>query len=169
MAKKKVEAKEKENLEDIDDNFFDDDDVESHYPEVEKVKVESPKKAPPDSYEDSEILDEEGYFGEDLAIEDLEPEITYKYLDLTLNRGTGENDYSLKVKGQSHGLLNALVKHLLTIEGVNVAAYKVTQIDPPELFIRLEKGFDIKDILHKGIDLLRNEIIEVQKAFNKVI
>ena len=67
-------------------------------------------------------------------------------------------------------MLNILVKHLLLIEGVNVAAYKVTNIEPPTVFIRLEnsKDYKIKDILYKGIESLRKEVIEVQKLFKKL-
>jgi DNA-directed RNA polymerase subunit L len=168
VAKKKVDSKEKDELEDLDDNLFDDGDIESHYPDVGKSKQDSAKKTPSDLIEDTQSLDEEDFLEEDFTIEETEPEITYKYLNLSINRGVTENDYSLKVEGQSHGLLNIFVKHLLDIEGVNTAAYKVTQIDPPELFIRIEKGYKIKDILHKGIDSLRNEISDVQKAFKKI-
>jgi len=168
VAKKKVDLKEKDEVEDLDDDLFDDEDIESHYPDVGKSKPDSLKKPSSDLAEDTQALDEEEFLDEDFTIMETEPEITYKYLNLIINRGVTENDYSLKVEGQSHGLLNIFVKHLLNIEGVNTAAYKVTQIDPPELFIRLEKGYKIKDILHKGIDSLRNEISEVQKAFKKV-
>ncbi len=53
---------------------------------------------------------------------------------------------------------------------VNVAAYKVTNIEPPTVFIRLEnsKDYKIKDILYKGIESLRKKVIEVQKLFKKL-
>jgi DNA-directed RNA polymerase subunit L len=169
MAKKKVATKEKKDLEDMDDDLFGDEDIESHYPDVAKIKSESPKKTSPASYDDEELEEEEEFLDEDFMVEEMEPEITYKYLDLSLSTGTGENDYSLSVHGQSHGFLNILVKKLLTLEGVNAAAYKVTQIDPPELFVRLEKGFDIKKILHEAISLLRDQVNETKKAFNKIM
>ena len=168
MAKKKVATKEKKELEGIDDDLFGDEDIASHYPDVAKIKSESPKKPSPASYDDEELMeDEEGFLNEEFMVGEMEPEIKYKYLDLSLSKGTGDNDYSLKVHGQSHGFLNILVKKLLTLEGVNAAAYKVTQIDPPELFVRLEKGFDIKKILHEAISLLREQVNETKKAFNK--
>jgi DNA-directed RNA polymerase subunit L len=169
MAKKKVDVKEKEELKHIDEDFFDNEDIETHYPDIEKIKSDSSKKPSSDSFEGADVLDEEELLNEDFSIEESEPEITYKYLNLTLNRGNGENDYTIRVEGQSHGFLNVFVKHLLQVEGVNAAAYKVTQIEAPELFIRLEKGFKIKDILHKGINLLRNEIADAQKSFSKLI
>ena len=162
-------GKENEGLKDIDEDLFDNDDIKSHYPDVEKIKSDSSKRTSSDSFEEADILDEEELLDESFSIEETEPEITYKFLNLSLNRENGENDYTLKVEGQSHGFLNVFVKHLLNVEGVNAAAYKVTQIEAPELFIRLDKGFKVKDILHKGINLLRDEIAEAQKSFNKLI
>jgi DNA-directed RNA polymerase subunit L len=62
-----------------------------------------------------------------------------------------------------------LVKHLLNIEGVNAAAYQVTRIDPPMVFIRIEDGKKIKNIIHKGIEALRKEVTEVEKLFSKLM
>ena len=83
-------------------------------------------------------------------------------------KGAKENDYTLSVEGQSHGLCNILVQHLLNTEGVNSAAYKITRINPPEIFIRLEDGFKVKSILFKAIESLRAEVTEVQKVFKKL-
>ena len=162
MAKKKVV--EEEDLDDEDDDFedFEDEEFESHYPEVKpkEESVEDPRTT------DEEDLDEEDF---EFEIEPSEPEQTYKYLQLTLHKTAGENDYSLKVEGQSHGFLNIFVKHLLTTEGVNSAAYRVTQIELPEIFIRLEEGYELKDVLYKGIDALRNEVSEAQTLFKKLM
>ena len=60
------------------------------------------------------------------------------------------------------------MQHLLETEGVNSAAYKITKITPPEIFIRLEDGYKIKKILFKAIETLRTEVSEVQKIFKKL-
>jgi DNA-directed RNA polymerase subunit L len=163
MAKKKVPKKEEDSEEDLGEfmeELLEEEEVESVYPKVEAKKgVES---VPPP---DEEIIEEEEF---ELEEEPLFPD--YKYLNLSLNKGQGENDYELIVEGQSHGFCNILVKHLLNIEGVNIAAYKATNIYPAQIFIRLEnsKNYKIKDILHKGIESLREEVLEVQKIFKKL-
>ena len=70
----------------------------------------------------------------------------YKYLNLEINKGLGENDYEISIEGQSHGFCNILVKHLLEIEGVNIAAYKVNNVELPKIFIRLENLKDLKNL-----------------------
>ncbi|MHA2288979.1 MAG: RpoL/Rpb11 RNA polymerase subunit family protein, partial [Promethearchaeota archaeon] len=119
----------------------------------------------------SEGLAEEGddsELEEDFEI-DTGPELPdYKYLKLGMNKGARDNDYTLTVEGQSHGFCNIFVQHLLDTEGVNSAAYKITRINPPEIFIRLEEGYKIKEILYKAIETLRAEVTEVQKVFKKL-
>ena len=62
------------------------------------------------------------------------------------------------------------MKHLLNIEGVNAAAYKVTGLVPAQVFIRLEDSekYKIRDILFKAIEALREEVLETQKVFKKL-
>jgi len=159
--KKKVEPEEDDDFEDLEE-----DDFESAYPEIEKKsseKLKDVKEPQPFAAEEEEEIEEFEY--------ELEEEVEipeYKYLNLILNKGISENDYELQVEGQSHGFCNILVKHLLIIEGVNMAAYKYTRIDPPQIFIRLEPGYKIKEIIHQGIESLREEILEVQKTFKKL-
>lgn len=163
MAKKKA-AKPTENdedeIDDLVDELFEDNEIESIYPKIkEKEEIEGPTSLD-ESIEEEDMefeLEEEARFPD------------YKYLNLEIKRGVGDNDYELFVEGQSHGFCNILVKHLLTLEGVNLAAYKYTKLEPATIFIRLEKGYKIKDILHKGIELLREEVISVQKVFEKLI
>ncbi|MFX0007992.1 MAG: RpoL/Rpb11 RNA polymerase subunit family protein [Promethearchaeota archaeon] len=166
MAKKKVPKKEEDTEEDLDEfmeELLEDEEVESVYPKVEDKK--EVKSVPPP---DEEIIEEGEEEEFELEEEPLFPD--YKYLNLSLNKGKGENDYELIVEGQSHGFCNILVKHLLNIEGVNIAAYKATNIFPAQIFIRLEnsKNYKIKDILHKGIESLREEVLETQKIFKKL-
>jgi DNA-directed RNA polymerase subunit L len=165
MAKKKAvktEDKDKEELDEIVDELLEDEEIESIYPKLEEKKEEEIK---PSSTE--EILEEE-----ELEFElEEEPRFPdYKYLNVEINRGEGENDYELSIEGQSHGFCNILVKHLLQVEGVNIAAYKVNNIEPPKIFIRLSnnKDYKIKEILYKSIESLREEVIEVQKIFKKL-
>ncbi|MFW9771602.1 MAG: RpoL/Rpb11 RNA polymerase subunit family protein [Candidatus Thorarchaeota archaeon] len=160
MAKKK--PKKEDDLEGLDDDFLDD--IENVYPTLKKSKEQKENDL------DLAIEDEE------LQEEDLEYEMEeipkppeYKYLNLVIVKGEQENDYHLSVEGQSHGFLSILVKHLLNTEGVNSAAYKVTRIDPPEVFVRLEKGNKIKNVLQKAIQSLRNEVSEVEKVFKPII
>lgn len=162
MAKKKSELKEEDELKELDDDLLED--VESVYPSLgrKKGKIEEGEQF---SVEDDEILEEEYEY----ETEELPKQPEYKYLNLTLSKGKKENDYKLAVEGQSHGFLNILVKHLLNIEGVKSVAYKVTRIDPPKVFIRMEDGFKIKQVLHKGIQLLRNDVNEVQKLFKTLM
>ncbi|MFX0105391.1 MAG: RpoL/Rpb11 RNA polymerase subunit family protein [Candidatus Hodarchaeota archaeon] len=161
MAKKKA-IKTEDELDEFMDELLDDDDIEEIYPKSEKKDED---ESIPPSVEEA-IGEEELEF--ELEEEARFPD--YKYLNLTLYRGQGENDYELMVEGQSHGFCNILVKHLLEIEGVNIAAYKVTGIEPSKIFIRLEnsKDYKIKDILHKSIELLREEVVQVQKLFKKL-
>ena len=163
MAKKKA-AKATENDEEEFDDFVDelleDNEIESVYPKIkEKKEIETPNSL-------EESIDEEDM---EFELEEESRFPDYKYLNLEIKRGVRDNDYELFIEGQSHGFCNILVKHLLNIEGVNIAAYKYTKIQPATIFIRLVKGYKIKDILHKGIELLREEIIEVQKVFEKLI
>ena len=163
MAKKKpvkTEDKDEDELDELVDELLDDEQIEDIYPILEdkdETEIE-PLSAEEDIEEEEFELEEEARFPD------------YKYLNVELNKGQGENDYELMVEGQSHGFCNILVKHLLEIEGVNIAAYKVTGIEPSKIFIRLEntKDYEIKDILHKGIESLREEVIEVQKLFKKL-
>jgi DNA-directed RNA polymerase subunit L len=163
MAKKKV-VKTEDELDDLEDELFDDEEDESEYPETSDRKE---KEVVPSSTADEAIeIDEE----EEFEIEEEPRFPDYKHLKLNLTKTVGENDYELIIEGQSHGFCNILVKHLLEIEGVNAAAYKVTGIVPSQIFIRLDedKNRNIKDILYEAIEALREEVVEVQKLFQKL-
>jgi DNA-directed RNA polymerase subunit L len=164
MAKKKKVESEESLDDEIDD--FEDADIESAYPEIDKKK--------PVKSEDEDVSEEdlEPIMEEDLEEFELEekPEFPdYKYIDLVLSKGLSENDYELEVKGQTHGFCNIFVKHLLEIKGVKMAAYKYTAIEPAKIFIRIGPGSKIKEILHKGIENLRKEVQDVQKVFQKLM
>ncbi len=169
MAKKKKVEPEEDDLEDDDLEDFEEDEIEIAVPTLEKKPpVKEKEKIPPDD----EIPLGEISEGEALEEFDYEPEEekpTYRYLNLYLDKGINENDYELKVEGQSHGFCNIFVKHLLTIEGVNIAAYKDTKLEPSKIFIRLEKGYNIKKILNQGIEILREEVAGVEKLFQKLL
>ena len=163
MAKKKVEPKEEES--DIDEeDLFGDEEIESHYPDVSEDSKKGNDAFSEDFSEEAEDTELEEGFEIDTG-----PELPdYKYLKLDMQKGAIDNDYTLIVEGQSHGLCNIFVQHLLETEGVNSAAYKITKITPPEIFIRLEEGYKIKKILFKAIETLRAEVTEVQKIFKKL-
>ncbi len=163
MAKKKDESKE-ENLDTDDKEVLDDEEIESHYPEISddsKPKEESVSIDVVDDEDEEEI--EEGF-----EIEP-EPEPTYKFLTLGLKKGFRDDDYTLSVEGQSHGFCNIFVQLLLETKGVNSAAYKITKLVPPEIFIRLEDGYEIKKILYNAIETLRTEVGKVEKVFKKLM
>ena len=164
MAKKKADKTEKDIEDELEDDLLDGEEIETVYPDVDDKK-----EKPDDSTIDESVDDEEE---EDFEEEEEEPRFPeYKYVDLNLIKGPGENDYELMLDGQTHGFCNILVKHLLEIEGVNMAAYKVTGIEPSTIYIRLEnlKDYSIKDILYKGIESLREGVVEAQKLFQKLM
>ena len=168
MAKKKVIREEDEDeLDDFGKDLFDDEEIKGEYPKIGKKEERKGKKGA----ESIAGLDEEEVELSEEEFEFEEPEgpkkPTYKYLDLAIRKGEGKNDYKLLIEGQSHGFCNILVKHLLHLEEVKAAAYQVTHIDPPVIFIRLEEGKKIKNVIHKGIEALRNEVSEVEELFNK--
>ena len=105
--------------------------------------------------------------------EDFEEEIVekkdYKHVSLELIKGLNENDHVLLLKGQSHGFCSILVKQLLSINGVISAAYRITTIKPAEIFIRLENGIKIMDVLYESIEALRLEGQEVHEIFKKLM
>jgi DNA-directed RNA polymerase subunit L len=167
VAKKKVGPKEEESdLEDIKEDIFDKEDIDSHYPDVSNESVKKDETPVAETSEQTEEVESDE--------EEVEqpPELPeYTILELNLISGPGDNDYTLTLKGQSHGFCNIFIKHLLTIEGVIAAAYKITEIaiSPPQIFIRLEDGYKLKEIFSKGIDALRNEVAVTQKVFKKLM
>jgi len=156
MAKKKTTSKKNttknKELEDIDEELFSAD-IEEEYPDTETKEEEKPQE---------EVSEEE----EEIQKIPIKEEKFYKYLNLKLNK-IREKDYELSIEGQTHGFCNILVKYLLDIEGVEIAAYKSTTIEPSKVFIRLKNGFDIKKIISEGVSLLEEEVIKLQKAFIK--
>lgn len=165
MAKKKVIKEDKE-----DEDFEDDDMTESHYPEMGKKEKSSTKESTPKGeLEPEEYIEEEGEEEFEFELEEEAKFPDYKYLNLTIQQGLTKNDYKLIIEGQSHGFCNILVKHLLDIDGVNLASYKVTKIYPPEVFVRIEDGYKIKDVVSKGIDSLKVEVKQVQESFKKLM
>jgi len=174
MAKKKIEPKEEDSdLEDIKEDIFDNEDIDSHYPDVSNDSVKKDEAPSVETFEQTEKVESEEELEEELE-EDQEqvPELPdYKILKLNIISGPGDNDYTLTLEGQSHGFCNILVKHLLMIEGVKATAYKITElaVSPPQIFIRLENGYKLKEIFYKGIDALRKEVAETQKLFQKLM
>jgi len=163
VAKKKVEPKEEEN--DINEkDLVSDEEIETNHPDLSKNSKNGIDAVSEDESEETDESElEEGF-----EIETGPEYPDYKYLKLDMEKGVSDNDYTLIVEGQSHGFCNIFVTHLLETEGVNSAAYKITKIVPPEIFIRLEDGYKIKKVLFKAIETLRTEVTEVQKSFKKL-
>ena len=156
MAKKEEEIKDDfEDLKDIDDG-----EIKSVYPKMEKGK----KK---DTINDLGLVEDEEEEEIEEPIVDEGPK--YKYLNLEILKKEGDNNYEIYIDGQSHGFLSVFVTHLLDLEGVTLAAYKKNNVEPPMIFLKLEDGFKIKDILRKGINNLREEVVNVQKVFKNLM
>ena len=171
MAKKKAKKEPEEDLEDEFGNL-EDEELEIVIPKIAKKKPKGKSDVDETVTTASDLSkDEYDEYDEEVEYEfEEKPEIPdYKYLNLKIYKGVAEHDYQIEVIGQSHGFCNILVKHLLGIEGVNIAAYKMTGLEPAKIYIRLEEKIKIKDILHKGIESLREEVIEVEKVFQKLM
>jgi len=172
MAKKKPTkpaAKDEEDLDDVEDDLLEEDDLSSDYPKVSETSEKDKASSSTGEGDGDSVEDEEEE--EPFEIEEEPRFPDYRHLRLSLIKNLGDNDYELSVEGQSHGFCNILVKHLLNIEGVKAAAYKITGIVPPQIFIRLEENtkLKIKDILFKAIESLREEVIEVRTLFQKLM
>ena len=169
MAKKKKEESEEEELSDLDDDIADLEDEEIALPKIEKKEPEKEEEIAPAPAVSSEIDEEDEDYD---LLTDEEPEVIikdYKFIKPNIVKGVNEFDYELIMEGQSHGFCNILVRHLLDIDGVNIAAYKITNIDHPKIFLRLQDGFKVKDIINKGISALQDELSTVEKAFSKLM
>lgn len=168
MAKKKNEKSEEDELSDLEDDISDLKDEEIALPKIEKIEPEKEEEVAQTPEVGSEEEEEEDY--ELLA--DEEPEVIvkdYKFIKPNIVKGVNKFDYELIMEGQSHGFCNILVKHLLNIDGVNIAAYKITNIDLPKIFLRIQDGYKIKDIIFKGISALQDEVSMVEKVFSKLM
>ncbi len=172
MAKKKKEAPKETDEDKLSD--FDDGELEAAYPKLEKKAKELKKEeeVPPTPQLQEGVAPED----ELMTKEELEAELEeekeiqdYKYLKLGLVKKEKEGDYELVVHGQSHGFCNVFVKKLLSLEGVVMAAYKTTNIEPSKIFIRVGEGYKLKDILTKSIESLREDVLKVKELFQKVI
>jgi DNA-directed RNA polymerase subunit L len=163
MAKKKND----ESIDEIDELM--DEDIQSVYPEIEEGKEK--EKVEEEEEEFGEIPEAEEELGEELdfVMEEEEEVPQYKYLDIEIHHAEGKNNFEVIIKNQSHGFLNILVNHLLSLDSVEVAAYKKTNIELPRIFIKLKEGYKIKEILREAIDSLRNEVLDVQKLFKNLI
>jgi DNA-directed RNA polymerase subunit L len=175
MAKKKPTKpvnEDKDDLDELEDDLLEEDDTLSEYPKIsessgkDEVTSTIGENNIASAEEDGEEEEEEPY-----EIEEEPRYPDYRHLKLDLIKTLGDNDYELSVEGQSHGFCNILVKHLLKTEGVKAAAYKITGIVPPQIYIRLETGekLKIKEILFEAIESLREEVLEVQKLFQGFI
>jgi len=170
LAKKKVGPKEEDSkLEDIEEDIFEKEDIDSHYPDVSDETMKKDDIPSAETLEQTEKVESEEELEEEVEQAPELPE--YTILKLNLISGPSDNDYTLTLEGQSHGFCNLLVKNLLKIEGVKAAAYKITEIalSPPQIFIRLEDGYKLKKIFLEGINALRNEVAETQKLFKKLM
>ena len=170
MAKKKKEESEEEELSDLEDDISDLEDEEIALPKIEKKEPEKEEEVAETPAVGVEA--EEGVEDEYDLLTDEEPEVIikdYKFIKPNIVKGVNEFDYELIMEGQSHGFCNILVKHLLDIDGVNIAAYKITNIDHPKIFLRIQDGFKVKDIIFKGISALQDELSGVEKVFSKLM
>ncbi|MGQ4872538.1 MAG: RpoL/Rpb11 RNA polymerase subunit family protein [Promethearchaeia archaeon] len=160
--KKKVSLDDDEYLDDLEDGDF-----ETEYPTLEKKEKESQKEMEKKAEEKSEMEEQIADFG--LEIDDEIRTQKFKYVNPKIIKGKRDRDYEILMEGQSHGFCNILVKHILEVDGVDIAAYKSTGLEPAKIFIRVKDGYDIRQILRKGADSLRDEVIQVRDLFYKII
>lgn len=158
MGKKptKKPSKKKETIDELDEDLFTSD-VDEEFPDLE------PKEDDKDlgDLKEEEIESEKIYE----KIEEIEEDYR-KYMKLKLLKKR-ENDYELIIDGQTHGFCNIFIKYLLMVEGVDMAAYKSTTIDPAKVFIRVKNGYNVMDLISKSIDMLETEVVKMQKVFKK--
>jgi len=163
MAKKKKQDSDEEDFEEIEE--FENQEIESVYPKIETKGEASAEVSDEILTEEDEELQEDL----DFAMEEEEEGPKYKYLDLQIKKGNGKNNYEIFIEGQSHGFLNVFVKHLLSLEAVDLAAYKKTDIEAPKIFLKLKEGHTIKKTLRDGIESLREEVVSAQKVFKDLM
>ena len=48
-------------------------------------------------------------------------------------------------------------------------AFHILILEHPEIFVRIENGYKIKDVLFRGIEALKKEVSEVQSIFKKLM
>ena len=147
MGKKETPAKKEDDVEEVDEDLFSSE-VDEEFPELEPKEEEIKEEALDES-------DLEGEMDAPVVVPEIIEEY-YKYLKLKLKKKR-ENDYELIIDGQTHGFCNIFIKYLLTVEGIDMAAYKSTTIEPAMIFIRVKNGYDIKKLISKGIDLLEKK------------
>jgi DNA-directed RNA polymerase subunit L len=166
MAKKKKQEEEEE-LEELDE--FETQEIESVYPTITPEKDSADDQEIEEYMEETteELLEEE--LDEELEIGIPKEEKDYKYLNLEIRHGKGENEFEIDIEGQSHGFLNVFVKELLNHEGVKIAAYKITRIETPRIYLKLEEGYKVKKILRDAITNLREEVQEIKKLFKPLM
>ncbi|MHA1674504.1 MAG: RpoL/Rpb11 RNA polymerase subunit family protein [Promethearchaeota archaeon] len=95
----------------------------------------------------------------DLLSSQLEEEIQgreFKYMQIQIEKDN-DKEYYIIVRHQSHGFMNYLVSQVLKCKGVDFVAYKITSLDPPKLYVRVEEGLDIKAVLKEALGKMRTE------------
>lgn len=169
MAKKKnMEPKEEEDddISDLEDDSFEDLEDDSVFPDIQKTPESTPTEPTPTPKDVD--LEEEDF--EEVFEDELEPVVLdYKFVKPNIIKTQSENDYELIVEGQSHGFCNIFVRHLLEIKGVKAAAYKVNRLDPPKIFLRIDDGQDVKEIIQNCVNILRENVKAVEKVFQKLM
>ncbi|MGV9172777.1 MAG: RpoL/Rpb11 RNA polymerase subunit family protein [Promethearchaeia archaeon] len=160
MAKKKKSETDEE-IDDLDE--LEDEEIDIAIPKVGEEDIGELEGE--EALEEGELL--EGDM--DLTLEEEPEEEQYKYLKLNLIEKLEKNTYELQVIGQSHGFCNIYVKTLLKNEGVDIAAYKATKIEPAKIFLRIKDGYEINEILYKGITALRENVNEVKELFQTLV
>jgi DNA-directed RNA polymerase subunit L len=88
-------------------------------------------------------------------------------MELTILNKT-ENEINIKVKGETHTLLNMLKTALLNNKHVEIATYDIKHptISDPVLFVRTD-GADPVDVIKKASREIAKECDEFIKLFKK--
>ncbi len=76
-----------------------------------------------------------------------------------------EKTYIIEIEGEDHTLGNLLASTLQELQGVTVAYYELEHplFRKIKVYVQLEEGYDIKDILAKAL----NKIKEINESFRQ--
>jgi len=163
MAKKKQKKEEIE--EDLDEGLFGDDslddigivDSEEFMGEGEGPAIPADFKVP------DEKLDVERRLKRKLSEELEETQENYKHLQVNII-SLGKNEYMVIIRHQGHGFLNYFTSKILKIKGVEYAAYKVTNLDHPRIYIHTDGSKEIKNILKEAVKKMKIELKGLRNA-----
>lgn len=180
---KSNEEGEEEEIEDLEDELLGDVEEELEDEKLEELKIDDkskapavpvtvpspmiPKAAPVKKTSSPMVLTKDDVEKPEEEIEETEKKRDYKHLEINIEE-IAKDEYIVYILHQSHGFLNYMVSKLLKIKGVVFAAYKISSIDHPNIYIKIDGTKDIKNILNEVIKIMRIEIGGLKNAIASV-